>query len=335
MPRTKHPQARLQKINDLFVRETSHQSVLRFDDLMRRLDISERQLRIDFDELKTLGAPLEYDRVLRGWRYRPGEPFALVDGLGLTGEDLTVLRIAVETLSKVNHVKDFMDLPHIFEKIYRAARKWTITDNRVEGKAIYFDPFPTYNGSKHLHFFLEAIDRFSRVEFLYQPFHEGGARQVQFDPYFVRHYDRRWYIGGKPYHTGEDFVRVFPMERIINEPKNIGFFHDKPPTYDAESYWKHIYGITVPPGGVVETVELEFTALQGKYFESSPFYSPYEVVKRTKAQLVVRMQLIPNIDLVQKIASYGAQVQVLAPESLRTQMKEYLQEAATAYKPIQ
>ena len=120
MPKDKHPLARLQQINDIFQTRGSAQSVVKAEALAEELGISLRQLRTDMDALREKGAPLEYDPVLKGWRYAPGQYFTILDSIPLTGEDLTCLRIAVETLAKVNHLKDFAHLPEVFGKIHRA-----------------------------------------------------------------------------------------------------------------------------------------------------------------------------------------------------------------------
>lgn len=327
MPRSKHPFARLQRISDIFQTRSSAQSVIKAEALADELGISLRQLRTDMESLREKGAPLEYDPVLRGWRYTPGAYFTIVDNIPLTGEDLTCLRIAVETLAKVNHLKGFEQLPEIFGKIHRAAKKWLGGSGAVVGKSVYFDPLPRYDGGKHLPFFLEAIDHSRRVEFQYQPFHTDTPKMVVFDPWFLRHYDRRWYVGGFSHDPDEEFVRVFPLERIAGQPKAIGYCHDKPPAYDAASYWRNIYGITMPPGGQVEAVDVAFKALQGKYFLSSPFFEPYEVLESTPDRLVVRFHLIVNIELVRKLASFGADARVLAPQSLAEQMRQFFRAA--------
>ncbi|MBV6440407.1 MAG: hypothetical protein EPGJADBJ_02076 [Saprospiraceae bacterium] len=331
MPKHKHPLARLQRINDIFQTRSSAQSVVKAEALAEELGISLRQLRTDMEVLRDKGAPLEYDPVLKGWRYTPGQYFTILDNLPLTGEDLACLRIAVETLAKVNHLKNFEQLPAVFGKIHRAAKKWMGGSGKVVGKSVYFDPLPRYDGGKHLPFFLEAIESFRRVEFQYQPFHADAPKTVVFDPWFLRHYDRRWYVGGFSHDPAEQFVRVFPLERIEGQPEIIGYFHDKPPDYDAGSYWRYIYGITVPPKGRVEGVMLEFTPLQGKYFLSSPFFEPFNVVESSPERLVIGLNLIINIDLERKLASFGADVRVLAPESLAATMRRFFEKALKRY----
>jgi predicted DNA-binding transcriptional regulator YafY len=334
MPRSKNPLARLQRINDLFLTRSSAHGVIKAKELAEELDISLRQLRTDMEELRNMGAPLQYDPALKGWRYRQGEYFTIVNDIPFTGEDLAGLRIAVETLAKVNHLKGFEQLPEIFGKIHRAARKWAGGSAQVVGKSVYFDPLPHYDGGKHLPFFLEAIDHGRRVAFYYQPFHTDTAKKVVFDPWFLRHYEHRWYVGGFSHDPDEQFVRVFPLERITGQPESIGYCHDKPHDFDAASYWRHIYGITKPLGGQVEAVEVAFSPLQGKYFLSSPFFEPFEVLEQSADRLVVRFQLIVNYELVRKLASFGADAQVLKPAALVDQLRKFFREAADRLEAV-
>ena len=207
----------------------------------------------------------------------------------------------------------------------RAVRSW-VSPNALQ-KAIYFDPLPRYEGAKHLTFFLKAIEESRRVEFQYLAFHADNAKIVLFDPWFLRHYDRRWYVGGFSHDPAEQFVRVFPLERMVGEPVAVGYYHDKPPAYNAETYWRHIYGISVPKDGKIEQVVLAFSPLQAKYFMSSPFFEPYKIIESNKEQVVVGMDLIVNVDLVQKLASYGAGIMVLQPASLVVTMKRFFEDA--------
>lgn len=330
MPITKNAHARYERINQWMVQRSSQKAVVRQDELAAELSISIRQLNEDFRVMREeLGAPLEYDRKLRGWRY--SEAFDFVSGLPLRRQDVLQLRIAIEMLSKGGQLKHFKDLPEVLKKIYRASQKW-FTDHAPE-KSIYFDLLPHYDGAKHLTVLLDAIEQFRTVRFEYQGFHSNQPKTVVFDPYFLRHYDRRWYVGGRSHEPSEQaFIRVFPLERMTTEPVPIGFFHNKPAQYNAETYWKNIYGISVPPDGVIEQVILAFTPIQGQYFLSSPFFEPFEILENSTEQLLIQFRLMPNIELEQKICSYGPEIKVLAPESLAEKIKKRLLEAARQYR---
>jgi predicted DNA-binding transcriptional regulator YafY len=329
MPKDKNPVERYRRIAEIFHRRRGSHAVVRMQDLADELGISIRQLGVDLKYMREKGAPLEYVAADRGWRFQEGADFAFVDDQILSDEDVMNIRIAIETFNKINNRDQSLgSLPKVFHKIYKAARKWTQPGNLQ--KSIYFDPLPHYEGSRHIRFFLQSIDDSRRVEFQYKGYHAPEPKTVLFDPWFLRHYDRRWYAGGFSHDPSEQFVRTFPLERIVGTPKAVGFFHDKPPDYDAESYWRHIYGITVPPNGIVEEVVLEFNYLLGCYFLDTPFFEPFEVLARDEEKIVVQLHIIPNIDLIRKLASLGADVRVLTPQSLADTLERFF-EAALAH----
>lgn len=330
MPKDKKPAERYRRIHEIFTRRRGQDVVIKLEDLAEELGISLRHLNTDIKHMREKGAPLEYVPALRGWRYQEGRDFAMIEDQLLSEEDVLNIRIAIETFNKINNQdKALGDLPGIFRKIYRASRKWTQTDTTQ--KHIYFDPLPHYEGAKHLKFFLKAIEELYRVEFDYLAFHADAPKTVLFDPWFLRHYDRRWYVGGFSHDPSEQFVRTFPLERIVGQPVRKGYNHKDPPEYNAETYWKNIYGITVPPNGQIEQILLEFKPIQGQYFLSTPFFEPYEIVEQTPEKLIIRLQLIVNIDLIRKLGSYGKEVRVLHPVSLVEEMTRFFREGLEQY----
>ena len=330
MPVNKNPFQRYQRINEILNRRGSAIGAVKMTELMADLGVSERQVNEDIRIMREeMNAPIEYDRRLRGWRY--ASEFDFIDShLPISKKDILQIRLAIEMLGKGGQIKHIKDLPGVLDKIRKAAKRW-MSDKAPE-KAIYFDPLPDYDGARHLDFFLDAIDQQRRTIFDYKGFQATAPKKVEFDPYFLRHYDRRWYVGGQSLDPDEQqFIRVFPLERIVGTPEHAGFYHNKPPQYNAETYWKNIYGITVPPTEKVESVVLRFSAVQGQYFLKTPFYEPFEIVEETPEYLTVALQLIPNIDLKQKLASLGPVVQVLAPEKLVKELKDWLRKALQQY----
>ncbi len=327
MPVEKKPFERLLRINEIFNLRRGGEAVVTTQELLDTLGISRRQLLKDLDQLRSLDAPMEYVAALRGYRYT--DAFDFSDNIPLSADDVLHLRIAVELLAKVNHLEGFQRLPEVFEKIRRSVRRWV--DRKATEKAIYFDPLPHYEGGVHLSFFLRAIEDCHRVTFDYQAFHATVPKTVVFDPYFLRHYDRRWYVGGFSHDANELFVRTFPLERIVGTPVQSGYFHDKPKDYNPDVYWEHIYGITIPPDGTVEDVELAFTPTQASYFRTTPFFEPYELLEETEKAVVIRLRLIPNFDLIRKLGSLGKDVKVLKPESLVQSLVKFHREALAQY----
>lgn len=224
MPIDKKPFERLLRMNEIFNTRKGGRSVVTSKELMSYLGISMRQLRIDIKALKNKGAPLEYDPVLRGYRY--SEPFGISDNIPLSPQDILHLRIAVETLSKVNNLEGFQQLPEIFEKIRSSVDKWV--DRQASEKAIYFDPLPRYEGSRHLAFLLRAVEHCYRIKFDYFPFHALESKSIIFDPYFLRHYDRRWYVGDFPTIRMSNLFGLFRWKGLVATPIKSAIFTINP-----------------------------------------------------------------------------------------------------------
>lgn len=323
----KSPAVRLVEINRIFNDRLGSRALVKTAEMTERLGISQRQFQTDLNNLRDRGAPVEYVAHGRGYRYT--EPFLFSDELALSADEVAHLHLAVEALSQFSHLAGYRDLPVIFKKIHQAVRRW---EKRQPPKALYFTPLPRYEGLTHLAFFLKAIEDSRRVEFDYHPFHAPQPKRVIFDPYFLREYDQRFYVGGFSHDADEKFVRTFPLERIVGEPVLAGYFHDKPKDYDPTSYWRDMYGIFRPPGAAAEEVMLRFEPLQGKYFLSKPFFEPYHVLQHSSEGLTVRMHIIINPELVAKLASLGNQVKVLAPESLQLRLQSFFREALSSYQ---
>jgi predicted DNA-binding transcriptional regulator YafY len=330
MSRNSNAYIRYQEINDLFNARRGKQAIVTTEEILETLNISMRQWRTDKQMLEEMGAVFEYDARLRGWRY--AEPFNFSDPIPLSIEDLYNLRLAVATLAQLNQIADFKNLPQTVEKIGKAVGRWV--DRETKHKAIYFDQLPRYEGSRHLPFFMHAIEKEQQVRFQYQSFRAKEPSTYLFDPYFLRQHHQRWYLGGWSHAADEGFIRTFPLERMVGEPILSGQRIDyrvKPHDFDPVKYWQHVIGINRPANGKVEAVVLEFNAEQGKYFESQPFFQPYEVLERSDEKLVISLQLMIEIELIRKLAAYGAEVKVLAPDELKTSMQRFYAGAVAAY----
>jgi predicted DNA-binding transcriptional regulator YafY len=162
MPTYKQPTERYRRIHEIFSLRRGKDASIKLLDLADQLGISLRQLNKDMEYMREKGAPFEYVAALRAWRYQEGRDFTIVEDQLLSDDDVLSIRMAMELFNKINERdKAISNLPAIFRKIYRASRKWSKPDNPQ--KHIYFDPLPQYEGSKHLSFFLQAIENSRRV----------------------------------------------------------------------------------------------------------------------------------------------------------------------------
>ena len=81
-----------------------------------------------------------------------------------------------------------------------------------------------------------------------------------------------------------------------------------------------------------EEVILSFTPLQGKYIQALPLHRSQQIIKETKEGVVIKLKVIPNFELQQKILMFGDSIKVLQPEWLSKEIKSVLVNTLNQYK---
>ena len=332
MPLNKQQLQRLRRIDELF--NLRKGTVVTRDELMAQCgDISLRTLRYDISYLRdTMQAPIVFDSARNGYYY--SHPYTIPVFLGLSSDDMHHLSMAMGILSQFQELAIFQGLDDTIQGIMKGVNGWVKDNPRPSTpKALFFDPVHTYKGTEHIPVFLQAIELSRQVHFIYQSFTSPGPRSITLDPFFIRQFDQRWYVGGFSHDESEKHVRNFPLERIVGKPEIGGFYHQRHEDHDPVLYFSRVYGVMRPLGGAVEEIVLLFSPLQAKYYLSRPFH-PYEhIVWHHDGSLEVRLKLMINVELVRKLASFGKDVKVLKPEVLQKKVQQFFQQALERYTP--
>jgi predicted DNA-binding transcriptional regulator YafY len=324
MSEKKTQQERHRRLCERFSLETSSTKVLKLSALALAFEVSNRTINQDKSELEAKGAPFKYNGSLRGWYFE--RPYYLHQ-VEFSQDQMTQLYIGLELMGRLGILQTLPELKSALSNLnYRTRER---AEKAANSKQIYFDPIPPIKGSEYLPLLLHAIEENRQIQFIYEPFHAPESKIIVFDPYFLRYFDRRWYLGGLSHAANEGFVRTFPLDRVTQQPEIIGFAQKKTSSTQHEQYWSNIYGISIPPGAQIEEVVLALSPLQGQYFINAPFFEPFKIIENTGTQTIISMNVIINIELVRKLASYGAEVRVEQPHHLREQMQTFFRQALT------
>lgn len=321
MPKDKNPEARLREINRLLTLRKG--ALVTTDELMRACGIGPRTLRNDIQRLRDLGAQIKSDFKQGGYAYE--EPFDLVT-MPMSADDISRLKFAAATLSQFRHLDIFQGFAETVDKIEKSVERWL--RSKPESEAIFFDPVPYYQGSVWIPKFLRAIRESRVVIFDYQSFKSDEVRRHEFHPWFLREHKHRWYVVG--WLPAFDSITPFALDRVAGEPELLKLRFTKPKDFDPVAHFAHTVGMTVHRDKPVEEVVLHFSPEQAPFFRSKPFHR-FEEMLTDEPGLRVRMWLIPNFELVRKLAEMGAGVKVLSPSFLTEEVKGYLKSAWEQY----
>lgn len=179
---------------------------------------------------------------------------------------------------------------------------------------IQFEEIP--GGINHLDTIIKAMRENTVLHMVYQSFWSDSEQDTWIHPYFLKVFQQRWYVVGKP-GTHPDTVRTYALDRVVLlEPMKEKFKYPK--KFDPSEYYRDSYGIfhgETPAEQVILKVDDD----QVKYFDSlKPHYSQ---TKRDDLKIpgftFYEYKMSPAYDFVQFLLSKGSLVKVMQPESLR------------------
>ena len=191
---------------------------------------------------------------------------------------------------------------------------------------------------------LEYIVDKKPIEISYIPFN-GQPECVKVYPYFLKNYNQRWYLLGRKFNISsdeqsllstDDELSRYALDRI--KPIKSGDGVAKSPAVkplddvawkendiDIEGYYKNMIGVT-HTGDIKETI-LRFEPARYKYVETKKMLSCQQEIKPGEEYYdaerpTIRMMVMQNKELVQQILSFGCDVEVIKPDSLREDVKD-------------
>lgn len=167
---------------------------------------------------------------------------------------------------------------------------------------------------------------------LYKGFRKEKV-SITIHPYLLRQFNSRWYLyGGVENFNSQEFeIWHIPLDRILKIMicKNEDY---KVSEVDWVDFFQDHYGVTQNKDPK-ENIVLLFYGDSGHYVETKPLH-----VSQRKGKWIdentyeIRLKLIPNYEFESLILSYGENVQVIAPESLKERICERINKLSAKYK---
>lgn len=191
---------------------------------------------------------------------------------------------------------------------------------------ILFENIPS--GQMFLSPIIEAMKNSQTINITYQKFEHNQAYTFEIYPYCVKIFKQRWYvIAFSPY---KNDVLIYSLDRIKAVETTSNKF-ELPEDFNCEEYFKDSFGIIVDNYLGTEDVLLKVYDENVKYIETLPLHHSQKEVKKAIDYTIFSYKIKPTYDFIKEILSHGRFVEVLAPESLRKEIKEILQEEYKRY----
>lgn len=270
-------------------------------------------------------APLKYSKREKGYFYE--DPEFTMDEIPLNEDDVDAIKFAANVFYQFKGVEVFRKFEFAIDKILdRVNISDKFTDKSIE-KFVQFETAPIYGGSEFLSEILDGIKRQRSIQFEYEKFDGTDKKLRRVDPYLLKEYRNRWYMIGKTLVKGK--TQTFGLDRMSNlVVLNEKFDRDK--SFDPDVYFKHAIGITTN-SDMPEKVVIEANSILSNYLISQPIHASQELVKEKKKWMRFQYDVLINNELIMLLLSYGPQVRVLEPQSLKDELSNRMTEALGHY----
>jgi len=270
-------------------------------------------------------APIKYSRIDKGYYYS-NKKFTL-DDVPLNEEDLKAIKFAAYTLQQFREVDMFKQFGSAIDKIVdRVAISDKVTDNDMNDY-VQFETAVSVGGGEYLSQLLEAIQQSKAVYFDYENYSTGIIKARKVGPILLKEYRNRWYLISQDLIKGK--ITTYGLDRISNlslsEEKVL-----KPIDFKPKNYFKYSIGISSSESDP-EIIQFKALNIASKYIESQPFHHSQKKVKQGKNKTLFELEIFISEEFVRSILSFGGEIEVVSPKTLRNDIVERLKIASLTY----
>lgn len=261
-------------------------------------------------EPEGLGAPVQYNRLEKGYEYT--DPNYSLLGVRLSRQDLDVIESALDIIQAVGHLRISEQFNHAIEKL-----RSTTIERRNAGPEVLpqiqtMAP-PESRGFQHLMLMYKACRECIPVSFIYFSYRKRKFRSVLLHPFLVKEFDNRWYVIG--YSEGHDAIRTFGFDRV-SAPLLIKKEFKSSVTSVIKKYLHEMYGVYPIRGNTREKVKIYAGRLATDLFEAYPLHHSQIIEKDDYGHSCITFELIPTEELLSRFRSWGKEISLLQPEWL-------------------
>jgi predicted DNA-binding transcriptional regulator YafY len=185
-------------------------------------------------------------------------------------------------------------------------------------------------GLANFHGLLHAIQKKLYVKFNYEKFLDHNITEREAIPFALKEFKSRWYLVCRD--TNDQQTKTFALDRMsaveVTKKKIKGELD-----FSVADYFQHCFGIIRPSEAQAQPAQIKLTFSQplGKYIKSLPLHCSQQILTETEDELTISLLLYITHDLIMELLSYGHDVKVLEPLSLRKTLNTVLQKTDALY----
>ena len=290
-------------------------------------EVSNRTAQRDIEFMRErLNAPFEYDAAKKGYCCTD-QTFELPSSW-INEDNIIALSLAVRLASSIPDTTLKKDLCRLIDSLPGAFGEagglcYESLTEKVSVKNIEYSKVD----AAVFHETVKALFGDASIKITYHSPHDGKTSSRLIHPLHLMHYMGSWYL--LAFCTVRRTIRDFALSRIkaiSPAPKKIDLPNDLPP---IKEYTRKHFGIM--QGGKTKEVVLRFSGRVAEWVEEQIWHPEQKAVHNTDRSLTLTIPASDFREIKRRVLSYGADVEVVAPEELRIEIKKEITALCRVY----
>ena len=291
--------------------------------------VSKRTLQLDLQEMRygqalNFNAPIIYTKMERNYRYN--DENYTIHNLQVSADELHGLDFAISILDQFKHLPAIKEFEEAIRRISSTVQ--LNKEARGESDHIQMDRSFVIKGIEFIEPILKAITERRVLKFGYQKHGSEEISETLLEPYLIKEAKNFWYVIGKRTNKGESKTLTFALDRITELVLTSSVFTET--EIDRKNFFKDVIGVTLGEGKPQKVV-LSFAPLQGKYVKTIPIHKSQQIIKESKNEMQISLELVINHELKMQLLSYGENVKIIQPKILAQEIKISAQNVLKLY----
>jgi len=189
------------------------------------------------------------------------------------------------------------------------------------------------SGQDYLQPIIESMKENRVLNITYHSYWKDEENNFDVQPYCVKLFRQRWYLVARSTYSYyyEQGPRIYSLDRIKSLHTTEETF-EMPKDWNAEEYFDGCFGIIADQRLEPQPVKLKVSASQANYIRDLKMHETQEEVERNEEYSIFTYYLRPSFDFQQELLWNGADMEVLEPLWLRTEIADKIKRMWDKYK---
>lgn len=282
--------------------------------------VSRRQI---FDDITFMESEAGYSAPIGKYKdgrkvyYRYNEADFSIHKKAINPQYEAQLQTILQTLNRINQLPGFEWLHEVSTKLTAVLN---LKQNATE--VMHFESNEFLKGIEYLSSLYQYIIHQQTITAKYKSFKAQKTDSIVLSPYYLKQYNNRWFLFGWNHEI--NLLQNLAIDRIESINTNKTVYHYS--SMNFEEYFDDVIGVSNNPDGPVENVEIKLSDAIIPYIQSKPLHGS-QIIRKNILSLKVKL----NYEIESLILSYGENMTVLKPVSLRNKVCERLKKQTDNY----